>query len=225
MQKLSEISKWRYEFKSTLKMQHESTTNLDSGSEKPEIETYVVQRYILKPFLIGGKKFDLRLYALVTSFHPLNVWLYRGGFGRFSNNKYSTSSESIRNSFVHLTNVAIQKNNENYSRACGTKWDIHSLKLYLYTIYGDEKINQLFYRIEEIIVYSLKSVENVMMQDKRCFELFGYDVLIDYQLKPWLLEVNASPSLAGTNKQDYQFKVSQNVFSCYNCVCVVSNVE
>jgi hypothetical protein len=34
----------------------------------------------------------------------------------------------------------------------------------------------------------------------------GYDLIIDQDLKPWLLEVNASPSLSANTKEDYLMK-------------------
>ena len=144
---------------------------------------------------------------LVTSFNPLKVWLYRGGFARFSNMRYSSKSETIRNTYIHLTNVSIQKHNSLYNRELGTKSAIHSVKLYLMSIHGEEQIEQLFKEIENCISLSISSVAPLMMQDKKCFELFGYDILIDSNLKPWLIEVNASPSLGATNVSDKQLKV------------------
>ena len=37
---------------------------------------------------------------------------------------------------------------------------------------------------------SLLAVQQVMISDKHCFELYGYDLLIDQDLKPWLIEVD-----------------------------------
>ena len=37
---------------------------------------------------------------------------------------------------------------------------------------------------------SLLAVQQVMISDKHCFELYGYDLLIDQDLKPWLIEVH-----------------------------------
>ena len=46
-----------------------------------------------------------------------------------------------------------------------------------------------------------------MINDKHCFEMYGFDVIIDNNCKPWLLEINASPSLTTTNKADKQLKM------------------
>lgn len=72
-------------------------------------ESYVISKYIESPLLIGGKKFDLRLYVLVTSFRPIRAYLYRRGFCRFCSAKYDRSTHQMDNMLVHLTNVAIQK--------------------------------------------------------------------------------------------------------------------
>jgi hypothetical protein len=69
----------------------------------------ICYRYIDNPLLIGGKKFDLRLYVLVTSFRPLKCYLFRLGFCRFCTVKYDTSIQELDNMYIHLTNVSIQK--------------------------------------------------------------------------------------------------------------------
>lgn len=81
--------------------------NDERDADKKEI--YVVSKYIERPLLVGGKKFDLRIYALVLSYSPLKVYLHRGGFARFSAVRYTIDKESMKDLYVHLTNVAIQK--------------------------------------------------------------------------------------------------------------------
>ena len=78
---------------------------------------------------------------------------------------------------------------------------MQSLMFYLESIRGKVKaINVL--QTYNIIVQSLKACQSMMINDRHCFECYGYDVLIDNNLKPWLLEVNASHSLTTINEKD-----------------------
>ena len=101
----------------------------------------------MNPLLIGGKKFDMRIYVLVTSYQPLTVYLYRSGFGRFTHFRYSNKMDEIQNTFMHLTNVAIQKTADNYDEKLGGKWDLRSLKLFLMAKFGSERVNEAFTQI------------------------------------------------------------------------------
>ena len=157
---------------------------------------YVISRYIADPLLIGGKKFDLRLYVLVLGYRPLKVYTYKKGFARFCAVNYTNEAGEIDNELVHLTNVAIQKNSDEYARSAmghGYKWSIGHLRSYLEGTRGTAAVEKLMEDIGWLVVHSLKAVQNVMVHDRHCFECYGYDIMLDEGLKPWLLEVNASP--------------------------------
>lgn len=195
--KLKDINEWKKE---------DFFRRDEEKNDKEPPETYVVQRYIEKPYLIGGKKFDIRVYVLVTSYVPLKVWLYRSGFARFSNTRFSL--DSINDAFVHLTNVAIQKTAPDYDPEKGCKWSLQEFRLYLMAKHGPDVVKQLFQQIDEIFIKSLQSVQRIIINDKHCFELYGFDIMFDNNLKPWIIEVNASPSLTASSPTDYDLKVS-----------------
>ena len=106
---------------------------------------------------------------------------------------------------MHLTNVAVQKRGNN-DMAENLKWPLHSLRTYLMTQVGRGRTNRVFEDIQWIVIRSLLAVQQVVTQDKHCFEIYGYDILLDCRLKPWLLEVNASPSLQTDSRDDFQLK-------------------
>ncbi|XP_007454001.1 PREDICTED: probable tubulin polyglutamylase TTLL1 isoform X3 [Lipotes vexillifer] len=144
--KLSQIKKWSRDSK---------TSSFMTQSTK---EAYVISLYINNPLLIGGRKFDLRLYVLVSTYRPLRCYMYKLGFCRFCTVKYTPSTSELDNMFVHLTNVAIQKHGEDYNHIHGGKWTVHNLRLYLESTRGKEVTSRLFDEIHWIIVQSLKAV-------------------------------------------------------------------
>ncbi|XP_041472097.1 probable tubulin polyglutamylase TTLL1 [Lytechinus variegatus] len=188
--KLSQIKKWSRDSK---------TSSFQAPSAK---DAYVISKYIDNPLLIGGKKFDLRIYVLVTSYRPLKCYLYRQGFCRFCTVKYSANVNELDNMFIHLTNVSIQKHGDEYNSHHGGKWTVQNLRLHLEGTRGKEVTDKLFDEMNWQVVHSLRAVSSVMANDRHCFECYGYDIIIDDNLKPWLIEVNASPSLTSTTAND-----------------------
>ena len=219
--KLTQIADWNNSLAaSSASPQQQQAGSSDDGGGGGEgdapVERYIVQRYLHNPLLIGGKKFDIRLYVLVTSYHPLTVYMHRSGFARFSSTRYTTVKGALGNTLVHLTNVAIQKHGDEYDASSGGKWEVGSLRSYLLQLQDEwredsstreDRVGRCFSLIATLVVRSLQAVQPLMARDAHCFELYGYDVLLDAAYKPWLIEVNASPSLSANTPADEQLKI------------------
>eukprot|EP00762_Andalucia_godoyi_P000091 ANDGO_02429.mRNA.1 hypothetical protein len=177
-------------------------------SELQYDQQYVVQRYLERPLLIDGFKFDLRLYVLVTSYRPLRAYFYKQGLARFSTERYSLDS---KDKYIHLTNASINKLNpkmidEEGNASGGYKWTFDDLFEHLdkHSICDREA---LWERIRSLISVTLLSIiDGIPPEASPCFELFGFDVILDDSLKPWLLEVNFSPSLNLDTETDHIVK-------------------
>ena len=189
---------------------------------------YLVSDYIQNPHLINDIKYDLRIYAMLTSLDPLRIYIYKEGLARFATEKYSLHQSKLNQKFRHLTNFSLNKNSLQYTMniggindRSGSKWSLKSLRME----FEELNINyeEIFAKIKDIIIKTLISVEPMMFVGamrtqeniRKCFELYGFDILIDENYKPWLMEVNISPSLNLSSPLDYQIKINliQDIFN------------
>lgn len=187
-------------------------------SQIPKRKPLIVQRYVERPLLINGSKFDLRLYVLVTSINPLRVYMHTDGLARFASVKYSEKSDTLSDRYMHLTNYSINKLSDKYSAnedadACqGHKWTIKSLWSY----FNEKGVNteRLWGALRNLVLRTVLAGEGPIHAMSKlnvgnrynCYELFGIDVLLDSELVPWLLEVNISPSLHSASTLDAHVK-------------------
>ncbi|NWH62515.1 TTLL5 polyglutamylase, partial [Geococcyx californianus] len=197
-------------------------------------DNILVSRYISNPLLIDDFKFDVRLYVLVTSYDPLVIYLYEEGLARFATVRYDQASKNIKNQFMHLTNYSVNKKSRDYV-SCddpevedyGNKWSMSAMLRYLKQKGRDTAV--LMANVEDLIIKTVLSAEltiatackTYLSHRGNCFELYGFDVLIDDALKPWLLEVNLSPSLACDAPLDLKIKASMlsDMFTLVGFVC------
>ncbi|XP_025263727.1 tubulin polyglutamylase TTLL5 isoform X2 [Camponotus floridanus] len=182
-------------------------------------ESVIVAQYINNPLLVDGHKCDLRLYVAVTNYDPLLIYLYEEGLVRFAAVKYDGRNQYIWNPCMHLCNYSINKFHVDYVKSedpdaenVGHKWTLSALLRHLRSMGQDTE--SLMQRIEDIIIKSIlatasgivSGVKQFVKHPDTCFELFGFDILIDDTLKPWLLEVNLTPSLGCDSPLDIRLK-------------------
>ncbi|XP_056022289.1 tubulin polyglutamylase ttll6-like isoform X34 [Ostrea edulis] len=181
-------------------------------------EHMICQQYMSKPFLIDGFKFDLRIYTLVTSCDPLRIFLFKDGLARFATNKYiEPTNNNVDNVFMHLTNYAINKHSEDFIRddEAGSKRRISTINRYLRDKGYD--VDKMWADIDDVITKTLISAHSILKHNYRtcfpnhvkgsaCFEILGFDVLLDRKLRPQVLEVNHSPSFNTDSELDREIK-------------------
>jgi len=165
----------------------------------------VCQRYISRPHLISGHKYDLRIYVLVTSCRPLRAYLCRQGLCRFSSAVYAPLDTS--NLLAHLTNSSL-----NNPKSTGTtfqhKWTLARYLAHTHTT--PAALHDFWRRLTHLTLLTLlplvADVGSSGGGGSGAFELFGFDVLVDERRRLWLLEVNKSPAIAVSGDEDRQVK-------------------
>ncbi|XP_075837229.1 tubulin polyglutamylase TTLL7 isoform X1 [Microtus pennsylvanicus] len=193
-----------------------------NGDKIPSQDHLIVQEYIEKPFLMEGYKFDLRIYILVTSCDPLKIFLYHDGLVRMGTEKYIPPNESnLTQLYMHLTNYSVNKHNERFERnETEDKGSKRSIKWFTEFLQANQHdVSKFWNDISELVVKTLIVAEPHVLHAYRmcrpgqppgsqsvCFEVLGFDILLDRKLKPWLLEINRAPSFGTDQKIDYDVK-------------------
>ncbi|KAF4127470.1 Tubulin-tyrosine ligase family [Phytophthora infestans] len=240
----------------------------------PRGDVLVAQQYVARPLLIDDKKFDLRIYVLVTSCSPLRVYIFKDGLVRICTADYVVpNAENLEHRFMHLTNYAVNKHSNNFevnrggdTEGTGSKRSLKWFFTWLREKLPSEKVDKIWDQISDICLKTILSVQPTLAQEYRStfakymrrpnsasrsipqnsemslgldnkkarpssggvsvggdtsassspagsstppscsFALLGMDVLIDEQLKPWLLEVNHLPSFGCDSQLDWSVK-------------------
>ena len=215
-------------------------TSSKSNKNYVPLQVLVVQEYIPRPYLINGYKFDLRLYCLVTQVNPyFRCFLHKEGMARFCTTEYKApSSKNIKCNFMHLTNFAINRKNNDFVQdvpgdeevddsypkdwdphedhpllhaKSGSKWTLTALFEHL-KMEGHD-VDALWTKFKSLVAKTILPIKQMLQHQYRasfsarekgfgCYELLGFDVMLDAKLRPVLIEVNHLPSFETSAKID-----------------------
>ncbi|XP_069912489.1 tubulin polyglutamylase TTLL11 isoform X7 [Oryctolagus cuniculus] len=185
----------------------------------------VVQEYMCKPLLIDKLKFDIRLYVLLKSLDPLEIYIAKDGLSRFCTEPYQEpSAQNLHHVFMHLTNYSLNIHSGNFihsdSASTGSKRTFSSILCRLSSKGVD--IKKVWSDIISLVIKTVIALTpelKVFYQSDiptgrpgpTCFQILGFDILLMKNLKPVLLEVNANPSMRIEHEQELSPGVFENV--------------
>nr|XP_045009690.1 tubulin polyglutamylase TTLL11 isoform X2 [Jaculus jaculus] len=185
----------------------------------------VVQEYICKPLLIDKLKFDIRLYVLLKSLDPLEIYIAKDGLSRFCTEPYQEpNSQNLHHVFMHLTNYSLNIHSGKFihsdSANTGSKRTFSSILSRLSSKGVDIKkvwsdIISLVIKTVIALTPELKVYYQLDIPTGRpgptCFQILGFDILLMKNLKPMLLEVNANPSMRIEHERELSPGVFENI--------------
>lgn len=141
----------------------------------------------------------------------MRIYIYKDGLARFATHKYKKPSKTnVKNVYMHLTNYAINKNSKKYDKNNddvnmdkGHKRSYQSILEHFKSKGHDiaklqEEIDDVIIKtvccIQPSLAHAYRSCQPDDYENSMCFEILGFDILIDHKLKPWVIEINISPS-------------------------------
>lgn len=173
----------------------------------PSTHLAIAQEYV-ESKTIDHTKFDLRIYALIACINPLRVYVYREGVARFCSSP--VEKDDI---YSKLTNTAVNRGN------CSNVSSITKTLSFVFEKLEEEGINtkDIWKKIDNAIILTIIAAHNYVLKTAhevcpsyglpRCFQILGFDVLLDEKLDPYILEVNYRPSLEFDTEEEKQLKI------------------
>lgn len=159
----------------------------------------IAQKYIERPLLYKSKKFDIRCFMYIACTKPYLV-LFNEGYVRCSLNDYNLENFNADTKMTHLTNVSVQKKHPQYKElkeqsvlptALLAEYLVETGKLEKKEDFQDKVIN----KFKEIMRLLFVTVKDRLDAKFGCFELFGFDFLLDEDLNVTFIECNTNPAL------------------------------
>ena len=176
---------------------------MENKCRKTVFSKFVIQKYMERPALFKGFKFDIRAHALITQDN--SVYVFRDSYVRICSLKYSLDKS---NYFGHLCNTSVNMKSDSFGQvAVGNTISVMELAQF----FDDKEASNPNRKIEKFEPYFFEEISKLIkfafngcmdrknllnpMGIPNTFEIFGFDIMVDEDYRCWLIEANFIPGL------------------------------
>lgn len=187
---------------------------------------FVIQKYMERPALFKGYKFDIRTHALLTQ--DKQLFIFRESYIRICSLPYDVERN---NYFAHLCNTAVNMRSSSFGKLAEANC-ISAIELADYFQQkeaGNSQVQRLtggdfeeyfFEQAKRLIKITFDSVlqrANLVNPNNipNTFELYGFDMMVDESYRCWLIEANYIPGLTDDGcayAKDYMERMIDDMF-------------
>ena len=180
---------------------------IDDPRNAPSQAGWIVQRYLDKPFLFRGRKASFRIYLFIKSYAPPWVYLYQGASARFSLEKYEGVKDTLGRLPMHIGHYGVFSDRTDLVAQTArdmdsphSVWGYADLKNYIQQEgFDPQRLWQDLSKLALDIV-GLTKFKGIFEAHARAETRFAYgpkilgiDILLDDEMRPWLLEIERGP--------------------------------
>lgn len=194
----------------------------------------LVQELLQNPYIISGRKTNMRFYVLVVckGNNNMNVYVYKDGFMYYTKNMFKPGTVDtdtnittgyidrqvyIDNPLTHQ-DLKIYLDNPNRGNLTDVEKYLKIQGLKISEIY----FNRIYYLLKQVFTaFAGKLLATKKFNDTNVrFQLFGVDIAVDNKLNPTIMEVNKGPDLSAKDERDAKLKheVMNNIFKIIDVV-------
>ncbi|XP_005191690.2 probable tubulin polyglutamylase ttll-15 [Musca domestica] len=194
--------------------------------------TSFVQEYIQNPYLVDGYKFDMGVYVVITSVNPLRIYMYSGDvLFRYCPVKYHPFDASNIDKYIvgddYLPTWQVPSLIKYYSQFGG------SMRSAFDAYVRDQQMDPtgIWVQVEDIIRRTIlekeRDIVNILRSYKtrNFFDLMRFDLIVDKNLKVYLMEANMSPNLSSAHFKPNSVLYEQILYNVLNLVGIGTPIK
>lgn len=189
------------------------TNDMDEILKAPKQNFVLVQELLQDPYLINGRKINLRVYILVNFVNnKMQVYVYNDGFMYYTAELYQKESLDPKcNITTGYIDRQVYKENplthKDFQKYLDSQRDLSNLEKRI-RLSGQKVSDYVFYRIYKLVTDVFSAYENIFEATpaENSFILFGADVAVSDDLESKIIEVNKGPDLGAKDERDENLK-------------------